>query len=1105
MIHFAYPNAKTKDAKFLGCGRFIALDTPCEGYRIADPRISNAAKVTAAASLLAPESREAERILYERRDDWQAFEGNSQDFAYLLALISRSRPVALREIPGDIWCTGSLELLDGKRPFLNDVNADGFDLKLHAFLADKQTDTLFLLPDANIQPRHDALLRNAGIPARSLAQFRKQGGRLAPEQKTILKICGHEVPDLVSLLFETPGNINAKAFQPQSPYRGLFAFQEADAELFFGRDREIERIVEALRSKRMAALLGASGMGKSSIVYAGVIPRLRQDARWQIVSFRPNANPFFSISAELIRNLSPNAGEIELIEQGQTLSRKLQDGVIGLDDTFRRLASAFPHSQTLLIIDQFEELYTLCHDDELRIRFLNELLRIEECHLPVSCLLTMRADFLGKALQDASFAKLAQDRSIWLGAMGREELRETIEKPARVYGIALEPHLTERILNAVGSHSGNLPLLEFALTEMWQKQTALAAQDHSSNALLTHAAYDQIGGVEQALAQYAERVYHGLSGEEQDAARKIFLQLVHPGQGTEDTRRIATFDEIGQSNWPVVITLADARLVVTNRDRGRAGQETVEVIHEALLTRWQRLRGWLDADREFRAWQERLRAVMPRADAKSTSESSYLRGLPLSEAEEWLRARGAELREQERAFIRASLRERRALQYKKRLGVFTAFIGTLVMAGVFLWLWRDAERQRHRAVEQKQMADASTFQALSASATALYLSHDHAGAVMAIIKAANMLGTFHLDNDVRKIFFTRFKDILQNVRERVRLDIHQASVTTIAYHPQTQRLLSGDADGVIHLLNVRDWRRERTFRLATGMALSAAFSPDGELCAVGASTGMITVWKTENETPLYRRALHADAVNQISFHPTQPLLASIGDDGTVAFCNLRDPEQPPSFLKAHEKAGLALAFNPNGSLLASCGEDGAIILWETATRQQRATYQDGAALPTRLQFVPNTDMLAVGFNNGQLALWNLVSGAIAQRVQAHNQFVGTLDVNADGTLLLSGGEDNTLKLWTLPNIAEYARFTGYSDAEQPEQVYTARFADDHDAIFSGGTDRTIRVWSREVTTQPFASAEEMLAFACAWIDDTLRADSSAAYDEYRRICRERIK
>ncbi|MFM7787520.1 MAG: S-layer homology domain-containing protein, partial [Microcystis panniformis] len=195
-----------------------------------------------------------------------------------------------------------------------------------------------------------------------------------------------------------------------------------------------------------------------------------------------------------------------------------------------------------------------------------------------------RADFLGNALSYRPFADVLQNTDLKLGTMNREELTEVIEKPAQKLGVTLEAGLVKRILDDVESEPGNLPLLEFALTELWQRRQGKE---------LTHLAYTEIGQVQGALARHANEEYHKLSEEQREQMRRIFIQLVRPGEGTEDTRRLATKAELGEVNWVLVKQLADARLVVTSRSE-EAQVETVEVVHEALIRNWGELRGWMD-------------------------------------------------------------------------------------------------------------------------------------------------------------------------------------------------------------------------------------------------------------------------------------------------------------------------------------------------------------------------------------------------------------------------------------------------------------------------------------------------------------------------------
>jgi WD40 repeat protein len=437
------------------------------------------------------------------------------------------------------------------------------------------------------------------------------------------------------------------------PYRGLAAFREADAPFFFGREAFVEQLEAAIAaSPFLTAVVGASGSGKSSVVSAGLLPRLHASGDWLLITLRPGAQPFQALATAVIPALEPDLRETARLVEGRHLTDALASGEIALADVVARIRGKDPgHRRVLLVIDQFEELYTLCPDAEERRRFTDTLLTVPKSAIG-SCLLTLRADFMGQALAYRPFADALQPAVRLLGPMTREELRAAIEKPAAMQGAAFEVGLVSRLLDDVGEEPGNLPLLEFALMLLWQRLDF---------GWMTHAAYEAIGRVEGALARYADEVVESISAEENAMARRIFTQLVQPGEGTEDTRRVATRADVGEAAWTLVQRLADQRLVVTARYQ-TTGVETVEVVHEALIRSWGQLQTWLAEDRAFRTWQERLRASLHTWESTGHDEGALLRGVPLAEAEEWLRRRIEELGETERVFVQEglALRERRA-------------------------------------------------------------------------------------------------------------------------------------------------------------------------------------------------------------------------------------------------------------------------------------------------------------------------------------------------------------------------------------------------------------------------------------------------------------
>ncbi|NEU71341.1 hypothetical protein PI95_001755, partial [Hassallia byssoidea VB512170] len=462
------------------------------------------------------------------------------------------------------------------------------------------------------------------------------------------------------------------------PYRGLFHFGPDDAEFFFGREVFVEELFAATQNRNFIPVLGASGSGKSSVVLAGLVPKLQQSSHWKFTHFRPGSDPFHALALALVPLYTQNLDATDKIIQARKLSQSLGDAEISLADVFAQIHQNHPTDRVLLIADQFEEIYTLCADHKIRHSFLDSLLvsfqssayQSQYNHVLVA---TMRADFLGNALSYPAFGDVLKT-DIKLRSMNHDELSQVIAKPAEKLGVTFEGGLVERILDDVEDEPGNLPLLEFALTELWKQRKGKQ---------LTHAAYQHIGKVQGALARHADRNYGKLSAAQKEQVRRIFIQLVHPGEGTQDTRRVATKAELGEERWKLVKQLADDRLVVTSQNA--ANQETVEVVHEALIRNWEELGKWMKADRSFRAWQETLRFAMLQWQKMQRDEGALLRGAVLTEAEEKLKQRREELSKGEQEFIQASVALRQGS--KQRIYLSLGGIGSILLLALGIWGW----------------------------------------------------------------------------------------------------------------------------------------------------------------------------------------------------------------------------------------------------------------------------------------------------------------------------------------------------------------------------------------------------------------------------------
>jgi serine/threonine protein kinase/ABC-type sugar transport system substrate-binding protein len=456
----------------------------------------------------------------------------------------------------------------------------------------------------------------------------------------------------VSGLTAIPGD----QFQPDNPYKGLRAFQAADERDFFGREKLVEKLVKRMGETsegtfaRFLAVIGPSGSGKSSLVKAGLIPALwRGDLpgseKWFVIEMLPGAHPLDELEVALTRVAANTTAN---------LREQLERDVRGL---LRAAQLILPDdgSQLVLVIDQFEEVFTLVEDEAARQHFLNLLLSAaNETRSRVRIIVTLRADFYDRPLHYPEFGEMLRSRMETVLPLGAQALERAIAGPAERVGVQFEEGLVASIVAEMNYQTGALPLLQYALTELFE---------HREGRLLTHKAYQEIGGAVGALAKRAEALYIDLLPEAQAAARQMFLRLVTLGEGVEDTRRRAARSELlaittdSDLMDDVIDTYADYRLLTLDNEPGTRAP-TVELAHEAILREWERLRAWLNESRdEIRLQRQLAHAAEEWRGAKQDS-SFLLRGARLETIEKWVDNTKLALTPEERSYLTASVAKR---------------------------------------------------------------------------------------------------------------------------------------------------------------------------------------------------------------------------------------------------------------------------------------------------------------------------------------------------------------------------------------------------------------------------------------------------------------
>lgn len=425
---------------------------------------------------------------------------------------------------------------------------------------------------------------------------------------------------------------------PPSPYKGLHAFESSDRDLFFGRQGVVQELAHAVATHGLVPVVGASGVGKSSVVYAGLLPELEQQGGWDFVTVRPRPTLLMALSAGFAR-LSGSGIPVPVTEIEDWHDRLSRLGLVGA----AQLACAASSNEHLLVtVDQFEEVLGQACDPLLQ----------QFAELPAAGLLTavvtLREDSFGTFfVRHAEFGERLRQNAVALRGMDRSELEEAVKGPAGLRSVHISDRLCNELVEAVYDHPGALPLLEFSLDQMWR--TLRPGQE-----TLSFDAYEEIGHLDGALAAHADRVLDGLDETERASVRKLFVNhLTSPTR--PDVRQVIRRSECVPSDWQIIVRLANERLLTVGRDDD--GNETAEVVHEALLRAWNQLRSWLDAERPFRSWRQLLRFEMTQW-SEAAERGAFLTGALLVTSERWLAERSADLDIDERRFIEMSITRR---------------------------------------------------------------------------------------------------------------------------------------------------------------------------------------------------------------------------------------------------------------------------------------------------------------------------------------------------------------------------------------------------------------------------------------------------------------
>jgi WD40 repeat protein len=855
-----------------------------------------------------------------------------------------------------------------------------------------------------------------------------------------------------------------------APYRGLLRFEAEHARFYFGRDEERRRLAQKLAQYPFVALVGASGSGKSSLVRAGLLPDLAADAlpassQWHVLTLTPGSDPLRSLASQLAILAPPGMDRAEVARKRVEQMEERADGL-----RTALMADLADHTQpVLLFVDQFEELFTVGPEDPQRSRSqaesfianLADAVALGDGQIRV--LITLRADFLDRSLTFPALRDLLQDHQVLLGPMDEASLREVIVRPAQEVGALFEKGLVGLILRDLEAGPGALPLLEHALYELWLARRG---------PWLTLDAYEVSGGVQGALRRRAQATYEALSDTQQQIARQVLLRLTALGEGAPDTRRRVDRAEL----YPVDVDprQVDAVLQTLSGPGARlivAGEESVEVAHEALIQQWDTLRGWLEEDREGLRLHRHLTESAEEWEELGRDAGELYRGARLAQAEEWAAAHVGLLNPLERAFLEASraLRDREASEREaqrqreldaarqlaeeeaknsRRLRRMVVAMALLLLAalvaGVIAWT------SRQQAVQQELAARRQAYASDMNLAQQAMTDKDTAR----VFELLDQQRPGLLQTDLRE--FAWHYLWREHHRERLTLP-HAHRVGDLAFSPDSQSMVTVvpyNADtraGEVRLWDVAAGQ-ERTVLELPGGVHAVLYSPDDQtLITIGSDE--VKLWDLATGNP-GRSANHCGDVTVVRSTPdrrTMIILCIAGDDATfevwdLSMGTLRDSAtyNDPSF---YDLTSVAIA--PDGQTLAlGYGKWPYVQLWDVATKEMRVLEWQEPSLSEivgSVTFSPDGETLATAHGAsfgtirtlagrssvggpGVVRLWDVATGKQRAVLEGHTVGVHTVAFAPDGRSLVSvagdtaaglaGGENSEVKIWDIAGLQE---------------------------------------------------------------------------------------
>ena len=842
------------------------------------------------------------------------------------------------------------------------------------------------------------------------------------------------------------------------PYKGLAAYQLDDARLFCGREALIDELVRRVQLHQVLVVGGPSGSGKSSLVRAGLLPALKDGVlpgseHWHVVVMTPGRDPLHELCTAL------------KVPEGLHPTAAVEAGTITDSGQARQLIAAcdLNDHDTLIFVDQFEELFTLAPPEQ-RTAFFTLLSAVTDlAQSRVKLVIAIRADFYSPCAQIPWLAGKITNNQVLVGPMTRNELRRAVAEPARLAGLYLEQGLIEAILDEAGSEAGSLPLMSHALVETWVRRRGNT---------LTLEGFRAAGGVAGAISQTADATYdHQLNDEEQEATKRLFLRLVTPSEGVPETRRVLPRAEIELDDDAATISrvveqLTKARLLSVDDDR-------IQIAHEALLRTWPRLRVWIEESRDDLRMRQKISHAAAEWDGEQRDDDLLYRGTPLLSALEWQARNPGQLGPSEREFLHASEAHRARLDAiaADRLRRIRRWRGAAVAALAILAVGTSlssliAYRSANEARANAERAAAASRQAQERFVTALgsaAFGHVREDPRLALALAAEAIARARgkaPSYDTRAAIIAARQTLAHGQVFVLGSPIPAGDALAIALRPDGRLLAIGQTDGDIELFDIRTQRRRDLSLIGhEGAVRALEFDGTGRSLVSGGVDGTVRLWSLLGADVIKSRLLGrtGDIVEDICLHPYDAIAASASFDGTVRLWDTAGTGAARAPLAQMPIEFKTVEFSPDGRAVLAGSNDAMVRAWSLPSGEP--IFPDGRPVDgnhlIRLVFNPQGNRIVTVDTDGHAALLSYPQGEQLGPVFAPGAKIAAAVFSADGKLLVGGDDQGMLRLWDMQGQHEI----GTTSSGHSQMVLDASISADHRLLATLGGDQTIRFWT----------------------------------------------